>query len=35
MAMVGKVDGEVKDLRFELNKDCIIKVCVIQIGKVN
>ena len=26
MAMVGKVDGEVKDLRFELNKDCKLEV---------
>ena len=26
MAMVGKVDGEVKDLRFELNKDCKLEI---------
>lgn len=26
MAMVGKVDEEVKDLRFELNKDCKLEI---------
>ena len=26
MAMVGKVDGKVKDLRFELNKDCKLEI---------
>ena len=26
MAMVGKVDGEVKDLRFELNNDCKLEI---------
>ena len=26
MAMVGKVDGEVKDLRFKLNKDCKLEI---------
>ena len=26
MAMVGKVDGEVKDLRLELNKDCKLEI---------
>ena len=26
MAMVGKVDGEVKDLRFELSKDCKLEI---------
>lgn len=26
MAMVGKIDGEVKDLRYELNKDCKLEI---------
>ena len=26
IAMVGKIDGEVKDLRFEINKDCKLEI---------